>query len=221
MAYDFCFYQDSIEPNRAYELTEEGVHRQFYVAFNSADINGMDVRMDDGVYVNGPANVKAGNFGVWVWRCEITPRDAEATPAEGEGITSVHRMRKPIETVDLAPGSSWLLRLDATTMYPGMRVPRHIHEGPGIRCMRSGEMHVESEETTDTFRANDPWYETGPDDPVIATSGPELPCSFARFMLLPAEYFGKRSVKFVDETPPPEFRNRVGPKFFNDTIIHF
>ncbi len=221
MVYDFCFYQDALEPNRSFELTDDDLHRQFYLAFNTAAINGMDVHMDHGVYVRGATTVKAGAFGAWVWRCEVTPRDAAPSPATGEGVTSSLRLRKPIQTIDLAPGSEWLLRLDATTMYPKLRVPRHIHEGPGIRCMRSGEIHIESVETTETYRANDPWYETGPDDPVVASSGPELPASFVRFMVLPTEYLGVRSIKFLDEQPPSNFRNRVGPKFHNDTIVQF
>jgi len=220
--YDFCFYQDALEPNRAYELSGDGDrHRQFYVAFNAAAVNFTDLTVDHGMYVRGAATVAAGRFGAWVWRCEVSTRDAAPVIADGDGVTSVLRLRKPIETIDLKPGSEWLLRLDATTMYPGVVVPRHIHDGPGIRCLKAGEIHIESDETTETYRANEPWYETGPDDAVVARAGDAMPASFVRFMLLPTSYVGVRSVKFLDGAPPANFRARVGPKFYDDTIIKF
>ena len=57
------------------------------------------------------------------------------------------------------------------------------------------------------------WFESGP-DPVLATASPHQETAFVRVMLLPAEWAGKRTIRYVD--PADEDK----PKLQRSTV-HF
>jgi quercetin dioxygenase-like cupin family protein len=128
----------------------------------------------------GPARV-AGRALVW----ELS--DAAEAPA-GALLSAA---------VDLDPATGWIMRCDRIDFDPGGVAHRHTHPGPGIRCLLFGRITIDSEGAEHTYGPGEPWFERGP-DPVLATTHPDEPSAFARVLLLPAEWAGKRTISYVD-----------------------
>lgn len=219
MRYHFYFYHDVIEPNQSADLDPQIEHRQLVIVHGQISLGMQTVRADDGIYFRGGARLAAGPEGAWVWRCEIVEEGSEESLLRGDGVLSKAMLKKPINTLELKRGDKWLFRADTTTMFPGSVANRHVHEGPGIRCLKFGEFRLESRETTATYRPGEPWYETGPDDPVIARASTTQPAGFVRIMLLPTKWFGLRSVKFADPASNAALGARSARRVYNDTII--
>jgi len=99
-------------------------------------------------------------------------------------------------TGDLGPGG-WILRCDRVDFPPGGVAHRHVHPGPGIRRLLFGELAIESPDGTGTYRAGDSWYE-GANHPVLATASKTEDTAFVRVLLLPAEWEGKRTIRYLD-----------------------
>jgi quercetin dioxygenase-like cupin family protein len=99
--------------------------------------------------------------------------------------------------VSLDPAREWLLRCDRVAFPPGGIAYRHTHPGPGIRCLLHGSLEIETESRTATYRPLEPWFESGP-EPVYAAASPDEETAFVRVMLLPREWEGKRTIRYVD-----------------------
>jgi hypothetical protein len=99
--------------------------------------------------------------------------------------------------VDLDPATPWLMRCDRVDFGPGGIAYRHTHPGPGIRYLLFGEITIETEGGVHTHGPGEPWFERGP-DPVLATTTDAEPSAFVRVLLLPAEWAGQRTIRYVD-----------------------
>ena len=99
--------------------------------------------------------------------------------------------------VELDPGVEWLMRLDRVDFPPGGVAHRHTHPGPGIRCLLFGTIRIESGGETHEYGPFEPWFESGP-EPVFAAASATEPTAFVRAMLLPEEWRGKRTIRYVD-----------------------
>jgi quercetin dioxygenase-like cupin family protein len=117
--------------------------------------------------------------------------EAHAGAAQVEGHALVWEL-----TGDLGPGD-WILRCDRVDFPPGGIAYRHVHPGPGIRRLLFGELTIEAPDGTRTYRPGDSWHE-GADLPVLATASKAEDSAFVRVMLLPAEWAGKRTIRYVD-----------------------
>jgi quercetin dioxygenase-like cupin family protein len=99
--------------------------------------------------------------------------------------------------VDLDRGREWLMRHDRVDFPPGGVAYRHTHPGPGIRVLLFGSLRIESGGQTHDYGPLDPWFESGP-EPVLATASATDPTAFVRVMLIPREWEGKRTIRYVD-----------------------
>jgi quercetin dioxygenase-like cupin family protein len=99
--------------------------------------------------------------------------------------------------VDLDPSTDWLMRCDRVDFAPGGIAYRHTHPGPGIRCLLFGSITIDSLGDVHAYGPGEPWFERGP-DPVLATTAAEEPSAFVRVMLLPVEWEGQRTIRYVD-----------------------
>jgi quercetin dioxygenase-like cupin family protein len=99
--------------------------------------------------------------------------------------------------VDLASSVGWLLRIDRVDFPPGGVAYRHTHPGPGIRYLLFGSIRIESGGETHEYGAGEPWFESGP-EPVFAAASETEPSAFVRGLLLPREWEGKRTIRYVD-----------------------
>jgi quercetin dioxygenase-like cupin family protein len=101
----------------------------------------------------------------------------------------------------------WIARLDRVDFPPGSIAYRHVHPGPGIRYLLEGELTIDrADGEPHRYRAGDPWFE-GADDPVLATASRSEETAFVRVLLLPAEWAGKRTIRYAD--PADEDKPRL------------
>jgi hypothetical protein len=106
----------------------------------------------------------------------------------------------------------WLLRCDRVDFPPGGIAYRHVHPGPGIRRLLFGELTIDSPEGARTYGAGEAWFE-GRDHPVLATASAAEAAAFVRVLLLPTEWAGKRTIRYLD--PADEDR----PKLQTATVL--
>jgi quercetin dioxygenase-like cupin family protein len=100
--------------------------------------------------------------------------------------------------LDVAVGDGrWLLRGDRVDFPPGGVAYEHTHPGPGIRCLLFGTIRIESGDETHEYASFEPWFEAGP-EPVFAVADENEPSAFVRVLVLPGEWEGKRTIRYVD-----------------------
>jgi quercetin dioxygenase-like cupin family protein len=128
----------------------------------------------------GPVELD-GHVLSWV----VTPADAAAPAA----LLS--------HEVELDEGDGWIVRCDRIDFPPGGIAYMHTHPGPGIRYLLEGTLTIRSERETTEYGVGDPWFEGGP-EPVHATAALDRESAFVRVLLLPAEWTGKRTIRYVD-----------------------
>ena len=105
------------------------------------------------------------------------------------------------------PGPGHLVRCDRVDFPPGGVAHRHVHPGPGIRRILHGALTIDrGDGDPQTYRAGESWHE-GADDPVLATASASEHTAFVRVMVLPAEWAGRRTIRYVD--PSDEDRPRL------------
>jgi quercetin dioxygenase-like cupin family protein len=114
-------------------------------------------------------------------------------------------------TGDPGPGE-WIVRCDRVDFPPGGVAYRHVHPGPGLRRLLHGELTIDRAGRTATYRAGDSWYEDA-EDPVLATASPTEETAFVRVLLLPAEWRGRRSIRYLDAA------DEAKPKLQRATVI--
>ncbi len=96
------------------------------------------------------------------------------------------------------PGPGHIVRCDRVDFPPGGIAYRHVHPGPGIRRMLHGELTIDrGDGAPQTYRAGDSWLE-GADDPVLATASATEETAFVRVLLLPGEWAGRRTIRYLD-----------------------
>jgi hypothetical protein len=99
--------------------------------------------------------------------------------------------------LELDPSVEWLLRCDRVDFPPGGVAYLHTHPGPGIRCLLSGEIRIDTEGRSSTYGPLEAWFERGP-EPVFAAASEREETAFVRVMLLPREWEGKRTIRYVN-----------------------
>jgi quercetin dioxygenase-like cupin family protein len=109
------------------------------------------------------------------------------------------------ELDDPPPGH--VVRCDRVDFPPGGVAYRHVHPGEGIRRLLRGELTIERDDgNATTYRAGDSWHEDA-DDPVLATASATEDTAFVRVMVLPAEWAGRRTIRYLD--PADEDKPRL------------
>ena len=109
------------------------------------------------------------------------------------------------------PAGDWLLRCDRVDFPPGGVAYLHTHPGPGLRVLLAGRIRIETQGTSHEYGPFEWWYETGA-DPVLATASDSEETAFVRVLVLPREWEGKRTIRYVDpadEEKPKLQRARV------------
>src|SRR5207253_1990255 len=91
----------------------------------------------------------------------------------------------------------YVMRCDRVDFPPGGVAHMHVHPGPGIRCLLFGSIRIESAGGTHEFGPFEPWFESGP-EPVYAAASSTEPSAFVRVLILPREWAGKRTIRYVD-----------------------
>ena len=119
--------------------------------------------------------------------------------------------------VTVEPG--WLMRHDRVDFPPGGIAYRHTHPGPGIRYLLHGSIRIETAAERHDYGSGEAWFESGP-EPVLATASPSEESAFVRVLLLPPEWAGKRTIRYVD--PADEDRPKLQrPTVYGEYPIAF
>lgn len=158
-----------------------------YVERGTATIAGVTVRAGDGVFLaDGQERLVRGAGRLAIWSLG---RAAAAIPVAVE-----LQMQFPIDP----PGQNSLFRLDSVGFPPGARAYRHVHPGPGIRYLVDGELEVRGDQHSQTIAAGQAWFEAA-NSPVTAICPDDRPSRFMRAHLLPVDYWGKATIRYLDD----------------------
>jgi quercetin dioxygenase-like cupin family protein len=95
------------------------------------------------------------------------------------------------------PEGDWVVRCDRVDFPPGGVAHLHTHPGPGLRVLLKGRIRIDTQGTSHEYGPFEWWYETGP-DPVFATASESQETAFVRVLVLPAEWAGRRTIRYVD-----------------------
>jgi hypothetical protein len=119
---------------------------------------------------------------------------------------------------EVEPGDGWIVRCDRIDFPPGGVAYTHTHPGPGIRCLLFGSIRIESGGATHEYGPFEPWFESGP-EPVYAVASQTEPSAFVRVMLLPPEWEGKRTIRYVDPADEDKPKLQKPTVFFDRAIV--
>lgn len=110
-----------------------------------------------------------------------------------------------------------LLRLDQVSFPPGATAWRHVHPGPGIRCLLNGSFTLQSDTHSQAIAPLTPWFEPAL-SPVQAIADPHLATAFVRAMVLPLAYEGKPSIRYLDAQDAHKPKVQKNHRFFDHRI---
>jgi quercetin dioxygenase-like cupin family protein len=99
--------------------------------------------------------------------------------------------------VDDRPDGDWLVRCDRVDFPPGGVAYLHTHPGPGIRVLLRGRIRIDSAGASHEYGPGEWWFESGP-EPVFAAASDDEESAFVRVMLVPREFGGQRTIRYVD-----------------------
>ena len=166
--------------------------RAIYVSAGSISVNGDDIPSDEGLVSTDAATLRAGGDGATVWRWEVGSSDAD---------TDIYDHRTTLRLAGridpTAIGEELLIRLDSVAFPSGGTALLHTHQGPGIRCLREGEIRIDTEGRSSSYGPGGAWFESGP-EPVFAQASMEVPSRFIRTMVLPRALLGASSIRYVN-----------------------
>ena len=112
------------------------------------------------------------------------------------GAARIHGRALVWELTERPPGA-WLLRCDRVDFPPGSVAHLHTHPGPGLRVLLKGRIRIDTQGSSHEYGPFQWWYETGP-DPVFAAASETEETAFVRVLVLPQEWEGKRTIRYVD-----------------------
>ena len=117
-----------------------------------------------------------------------------------EAFFGAARVAGPALVGEVAAGpGDWVVRCDRVDFPPGGVAYRHVHPGPGIRRLLRGELTIDRDGERRTYRAGEWWLEEA-NDAVLATASATEDTAFVRVLLLPAEWAGRRTIRYLDPT---------------------
>ena len=167
--------------------------RAIYVSAGSISVDAEDVPLDGGVVLTDAATLCAGGDGATVWRWEVRSSNVDA---DVHGHRTTLRLAGRIDPAAIA--NELLIRLDSVAFPPGGAALLHTHQGPGIRCLREGEIRIDTEDRSSSYCPGGAWFESGP-EPVFAQASINVSSRFIRTMVLPRSLLGASSIRYVND----------------------
>ena len=118
---------------------------------------------------------------------------AAAQQVERKGTSSEIRLEQVVSGQLTEINGKYKLRATETTYEPGGYTGEHLHVGPGIRYVVSGELTFVEEGKETTYKAGDYFYEAG-NIVNAASNKASLPVRVLVFEILPADLKGGSAV---------------------------
>ncbi len=202
-------YTDRLSPSASFGPLS-GANRAIYICEGSAIVRcaGIAVSLVENTVWQGSADptVTAGPTGARLLRWELSREEPKWAP--GTDVQS--ELTLEAET-PLQPGGDYLMRCDRVDFPPGGVAFTHTHKGPGIRCLQSGRIRIETQGHDFWVEPGGAWFETGIDT-VFAETQQDGPSHFIRLMILPQSIKGKSSITYMnpeDKDKPKTQRYQV------------
>ena len=192
MPYEMRLFEDTLFGGEEARF-DDPAPRALYVSAGAVAVDGEVVPSDEGLVSTDAVTLRAGSDGATVWRWEVGPADAK-TDIYAHRTTL--RLAGRIDPAAIA--GELLIRLDSVAFPPGGTALLHTHQGPGIRCLREGEIRIDTEGRSSSYGPGGAWFESGP-EPVFAQASMEVPSRFIRTMVLPRSLLGAASIRYVND----------------------
>jgi hypothetical protein len=209
-------YEDVLSSAETVEFRLPPLPRFIFVVHGQAAIGGRMVGAGEAWQGEREVVVRPGPEGVSCWRWELARGDAGATVAGAPGMTTHEKLTAFLETM---PRGELLMRGDSVAFPPGGCAYRHVHQGPGIRCLIEGGIRIDTHGRSNSYGPGGAWYETGP-DPVFAQAAEEMPSRFIRVLILPRALVGKSSIRYVEAADKDKPKTQTY-KIYADAPIEF
>jgi hypothetical protein len=196
-SYELRLFTDRLAAGAQMASLPLGVNRILYVAEGAAliaaDGGSASLAPNSAWHGRGETAIRAGAQGLVLLRTELALRGAALAAAEGEGIDSRLTLAAAL-SLDLA--QPYLLRCDRVDFPPGGVAYTHTHQGPGLRCLQSGDIRIQTQGDTHAYGPGQAWFETG-HDPVYAVASATDRSHFIRVMVLPRALQGRSSIRYL------------------------
>ena len=192
MPYEMQLFEDTLFGDEEVRF-DDPAPRAIYVSAGSISVDAEDVPLDGGVVLTDAATLCAGGDGATVWRWEVRSSNVDA---DVHGHRTTLRLAGRIDPAAIA--DELLIRLDSVAFPPGGAALLHTHQGPGIRCLREGEIRIDTEDRSSSYCPGGAWFESGP-EPVFAQASINVSSRFIRTMVLPRSLLGASSIRYVND----------------------
>ena len=149
--------------------------------------SGTAVGPDNAWHGEAATHLRAGPEGAMLWRWDLLAANDDARPASTAGFRSTPKLSAILDTL---PEGDLLLRGDTVAFGPGGCAYRHVHQGPGIRCLIEGGIRIDVHAASTSYGPGGAWFEAGP-DPVFAQAAPDRASRFIRVMIHAARAAGQ------------------------------
>lgn len=167
----------------------------------SSAVRSETITTDQAWFSDGVVNVRGEMEGARLWRWELVQPDTAPGEIRGTGIKSINAGDYEI---DIDVSVKRLMRVDRVSFPLGGEALTHVHAAPGVRCLETGNLLLESLGKRYRVWPGDSWVEHGPDRVYAKASQKEL-SSFVRVMIVPEEYGGRSTITYVR----PEDKDRA------------
>ncbi len=188
-------YEDALSSAETIPFRLPPLPRFVFIVHGGATIGGKALTAGEAWQGEGETVIKPGPDGVTCWRWELSRGDAGSTVANAPGMSTREKLTAYLETL---PKGELLMRCDSVAFPPGACAYRHMHQGPGIRCLIEGGIRVDTHHRSASYGPGSAWYEPGP-EPVFAQAAADKDSRFIRVMILPRALVGKSSIQYVNE----------------------
>src|SRR5205085_248538 len=120
---------------------------------------------------------------------------------------------------ELGGSHEWLVRCDRIDFRPGGIAYRHVHPGGGIRRLLHGSIRIEGPDgSARDYAQGGAWFE-GVDYPVLATASATEETAFVRVLVLPSEWEGRRTIRYLDAADEERPKLQRPTVFFDRRIV--
>jgi hypothetical protein len=209
-------YEDVLSTAETIEFRLPPLPRFIFVVHGGAAIGGRILKAGEAWQGEREVVVRPGPEGVACWRWELSRGDAGSTVAAAPGMMTHEKLTAFLETM---PKGELLMRGDSVAFPPGGCAYRHVHQGPGIRCLIEGGIRIDTHGRSTSYGPGGAWYESG-SDPVFAQGAEDKPSRFIRVMILPRALIGKSSIAYVNEADKAKPKTQ-SYKIYADAPIEF
>lgn len=209
---------DRLDPGAGYASPLPALNRVLYCRHGGCRISdGSRLREDEAWFGRDEVTVVAGPDGAVIWRWELAASGSAPALPRGDGVVSTENLVAELDGPD--PADDWLMRCDSVKFPMGGCALPHVHEGPGIRCLRDGQIRIETGDQKSDYLPGQAWFESGKE--TVFAQASELECTrFVRVMVLPAELRGKSSIRYVNEEDLEKPKSQRYQGYVDEPIDH-